>query len=59
MIVTCTGQPQYKIQFSGLIFSQLWSILQMIINPKQGLITSLLKVFSMFELCLIDYRNKL
>ena len=29
-----------------------------ILKPKQGLITSLLKVFSMFELSLIDDRNK-
>ena len=30
-----------------------------ILKPKQGLITSLLKVFAMFELRLIDDRNKL
>ena len=30
-----------------------------IIDPKQGLITSLLKVFSMFEFRLIYYRDKL
>ena len=30
-----------------------------IINPKQGLITSILKVFSMFELRLIDDGDKL
>ena len=30
-----------------------------IMNPKQGLINSLLKVFSMFELSLIDERDKL
>ena len=29
-----------------------------IIDPKQGLVTSLLKVFAMFELCLIDDINK-
>ena len=30
-----------------------------ILKPKQGLITSLLEVFAMFELFLIDDRNKL
>ena len=30
-----------------------------ILDPKQGLINSLLKVFDMFELSLIDDRNKL
>ena len=29
-----------------------------IINPKQGLITSILKLFAMFELRLIDDINK-
>ena len=29
-----------------------------ILKPKQGLITSLLKEFAMFELCLIDDRDK-
>ena len=30
-----------------------------ILNPNKGLILSLLKVFYMFELCLIGYRDKL
>ena len=30
-----------------------------IINPNKGLIPSLLKVFSIFELRLIDYRDKM
>ena len=29
-----------------------------IINPKQGLIISLLKAFDMFEFCLIDNKDK-
>ena len=30
MIAMCTGQPQQKIQFSGLLFSPLWNILKIL-----------------------------
>ena len=30
-----------------------------ILNPNKGLITLLLKVFAMFDLCIIDARDKL
>ena len=30
-----------------------------ILNPNKGLITLLLKVFAMFDLCIIDNRDKL
>ena len=48
MIVKITGQHQQRIQFSGLLFLPLWNVLQIL--RKKGLISSLLKVFAIFEL---------
>ena len=58
MIATCTGQQQLK-QNQWFPFPTIMEHTSNILNPKQGLITSLLKVSVMIELYLIDDRDKL
>ena len=56
LIVVNTGQHQQKKQFSGLLFLPLRNIMQII--WKKGLISSLLKVFAMFEIRL-SYKEEI
>ena len=47
-----------KVKIQCFSFITIMEHTANIIKPKQGLITSSLKVFAMFELCLIDDINK-
>ena len=52
----CPTTIKYTVQ--RFPFFSIMEHTENILNPKQGITTSLLKVFSMFELRLIDCRDK-
>ena len=54
MIATCTGQPQQKIQFNSFPILAIIEHTENILNPNKGIITSLLKLFAIFQLRLFD-----